>query len=294
MASSCPACGDSFCEGEEMLPCICCLKIYHASKDCTGISENVIKVFDRNQPFLVFRCESCVKNGGLAASYVETVNQMKAVLSEFTSLKSGLSECKNSIKKINSDIVVLREKCDGVVELKKEFKRLKSSVDDCDFDKIDFEIQDRISRNNNIIIHGIVADPNSVSASSIAKQSLAKINNINITSAVWLVNKNKNMSKGPNRRKQDTANKPISLKVGLKSRDEVFRIIKAKKQLSNGLSVSTDKTVYQRAKISSTLQVINEHNNKHPDDLYRLVFEKGSPRAISVDDYNLKFKSNYQ
>lgn len=278
MSRSCAKCKDSFSDGEIIVPCICCLRLFHGSIDCTGATSTEVKVFKLSKAILVFRCQECSNNGGLSATYVDTLSQLKDVITSFSAIAESVKTMKQDIASLQKEMKALKHTPSSISSLKEDISSLKTSVKNLntkptDFaDDVEFEVEDRINRRNNILIYGVQV-PSEASAVSIACSALSSINNIKVMSASLVKVK----------RKQDGRGKDKSFVVAqLRSRSEVFSAIRARGKLPNGVSVSTDKTFAQRERISKVRAAIAKHNTDNPNDQHKLKFIKNVPTSVPV------------
>lgn len=292
--SQCMSCDRQFEKGEIIIPCSCCGDLYHGSVECTGVSASEQKVFALRsvKPMLVYRCKHCIKLGGNSV-FINAVTQFKESVSDLLSaseriktLVAEVEDIKNDVKNLkesSNEIAALRDDVtsiqnDNVVvvadikALKVKVDRVISAVDKLpSIEEIESEIQDRVSRNSNIILYNVV-EPKENAASAdltMVKELLAKINNINASSiAVRRLGKPKKDVLRP-------------LLVTLATRSDVFRVIAAHGKLPTGIKVATDKTKLQREMLKHLYQFVDVHNSKSENKL-TVKYVNNIPKTVPV------------
>lgn len=303
--STCASCGDSFTEGENIVPCAVCLKLFHASSECTGVTPTAQRVFilKNPDPLVIFNCSKCKSNGGINSTLckvlselndtVKDMNSAIAKVEEFTesitSMKLEISNLKketNSLPDIKHNIANLLKvqttDLNAIKNLKTDVKTLNKKLENLSSTSVDtnknyYEFKSRLYKENNIIMYGLSENSTSDQESSQSLKSkvcqvLACFRNIDTNSITAFRLKSSKKYK----------NLPRPILIRFKSADEVVRIFKAKNKLPDGISIRNDRTKSELDYLKSLYDHVKEHNSQHPDQL-TVKYSLGVPSIIRVD-----------
>lgn len=272
--SKCTSCKKLLDGKSVIIPCICCNLLFHGTPTCAGISpaEASILILENSDKLLVFRCLKCKESGGISNQLYKTLEGLndlgKRVTESCDSLKAfhkDFNELKLEVKTLRNKNNTLEKKCSA---LKDKIAALP------DLDTIEQELESRQFKKNNLIIYGLSKPKPTDSINSdllLAKNALKDINNLDLSNIKvnWIG-------------KSDNHN-PQPLLVKMISKQEVIRVIKNKNKLPSNLSVSTDKTFYQRQQLQDLRKIVDDHNCLN-NDKKTIKYVKGKPCIVNADE----------
>ena len=76
--------------------------------------------------------------------------------------------------------------------------------------------------------------------------------------------------------------KPRNIWVGIKFREDLFSILNNAKLLSSNIRVSNDKTRLQMSGLTEAYDLVNKHNEEHPDGKLKVKHIKTVPTLIDA------------
>lgn len=267
--------------------------------DCKGVSASEQKVFTlkTKQPLLVFRCSSCTKAGGASSPFAQAVSELKDATRELTESSTKITQLHNDIIKMKSDIITMNSDItymkSDIANIKEQIKPLPSKTEIAEIqkivsnipsvDNIDREIQERINRSCNLFIYNVPepAGPDK-DVCNLVKELLKDINNLSLDKL--------SAKRIPNNKSSSSAVHPIL--VCFSSKEEVLRVIRAKKKLPAYVKVSVDRTKLQRETFKSVLNSVNDHNKHNPNDKLFLKYVNGVPTAVPVEKNSVQHSKN--
>lgn len=301
--SVCVACDNQFEKGDIITSCSCCGDLYHASVECTGVSASEQKVFTLRmvKPMLVYRCRQCIKLGGNSV-FVNAVSEFKSSIQDLLTASEKIKVLVDEVEGIKKDIKNLKQSSNSADSLREEFNglheeaiaeviavnkkvdKVKFTVDNLpSVDVMERELQDRKVRCCNVIFYNVI-EPNLVTNDASAdlasiKAMLAEIGNVKADSISVM-----RMGKP----KKDIT-RPIA--VTLSSRSDVFRVLRARNKLPEGVKTAIDRTVMQREALKRLYEYVDEHNSKSEDRL-KVKYINNVPTAVSISEERESLSKN--
>lgn len=293
--SICSSCNSGFSGGQLIVPCVCCNNLFHGTIECTGVTASEQKVFTlkTKQPLLVFRCKTCADSGGKNSPFAQALSELRDATSELASSNTKISALhddlvnmqkeiigvKSEVEKVKSDVEEVKS---DIINIKERIQPLPSESDFVEVldavrkmpgvDEIDREIQERIRRSCNLFLYN-VAEP-SIGNADVRDVVVDLFKNIN----------NLDVGKITARRIPSKTSGISPILVGFSSREEVLRVIGAKKRLPSYVKLSVDRTRHQRETFKSVLDAVKEHNHSNPTNKLVVKYKNGIPTA--VPDYS--------
>ena len=271
----CASCKLNFDPESIITTCVCCLKIFHAAQECSFVSSseyNVLKL-KTIEPLLMYRCIDCKKRGGISASLFESLSCLKDLgdkldnsCNKMDQMHQDFINCLNDVKTIKIDVKNLQAKYSSLeTQLNQKIDNQTFSIDD-----INAEIQDRLDRSCNLIVYGVDVNDQTTSDANKIRSILHCINNLDLSKI-----STKRLGKVTNGKSPPTL-------VKLSCKNDVHRILRQKKRLPNGISVSTDKTELQRKGLSTLLKSV-EANNCTSNIKQTIKYIRGVPTIVNVE-----------
>ena len=137
-------------------------------------------------------------------------------------------------------------------------------------DSITREVQDRLERVNNIILHKVEEPVNGAVALDLVKIKgiLGHVHDLNLENISV-----KRLGRLP-------SNVPRPLLVRLSSHKKVMWIMQSRTQLPAGVSVSTDKTPSQRDQLKRLKEEVDRLNAEHPFIVKIIKYVEGVPSIV--------------
>lgn len=225
------------------IQCGFCGKLFHGR--CVSLSKEQLAFFGSNTA-AIYKCDDCrTSNTGKPNNRVDNCESCGVLLDAIKELQLAIETLKNEVK-------TLRERPSSSITVEDVVR----------------EVAERQSREKNIIIHGMISQNKPGGDEHDAYQIIKQIAP-NISSEAI---KARRLGSGKN-------GKPAPLKVQLRSRDDVFAVLKNKRKLREldvSVRITTDNTPIQMDQQRKILQQISERKKNGEEGLY-MRYVKGNP-----------------
>ena len=149
--SVCTKCEFPFEKGDFIATCTICYELFHANKDCAGISAAEVGVFKLKtvKPMMVYRCKQCIENNNERPGVLDT-------LSEINSKLTILEKHETTLKSHSDDIIALKRRVEELEgRLSNDTAAFSVPKNDSGFESVQdaiTEVQDRNKRMMNILL----------------------------------------------------------------------------------------------------------------------------------------------
>jgi hypothetical protein len=237
--SSCKICDHQLGSKSPGVQCGFCSCFYHAK--CLSLPREQLSAF-RDIPGVVYKCEDCrEKKNTEYTSFVDAIKRLEAL-----------------IKSLQDEII-----------------QLKQEKNSDEAEKIIGEITDRQQRERNLIMFNVPEQQTGNLANRRAAD-LRMITEIISNIAPDIPTDSINAYRLGKRGNLD---KPVPLKIVLRSRDHVFEVLKNKRKVRDAypnISITTDKTAMQREQLKKTLGSLRERTQQGEEGLY-VKYINGNP-----------------
>ena len=163
------------------------------------------------------------------------MNDLSMVRKEIIQVKEDIDKCNEKIAKQSSYIDTIYDECYGDMQsMKQKIARMEAQI----------ESQERYSRRENIILHGIPQESNETSEKT--KEKVIEILNRNVSHKSWTKN---DFVRVHRLKTKSQANQPVI--VRLYKPDDKFDILRERKKLKDdGYGVANDLTLKQRQELN--------------------------------------------
>lgn len=132
--SVCTTCEEAFGDGDIIAVCHICNDLFHAKKDCAGVTAAEIKVLESNcknlgkkrKPMMLYRCNSCRENGNQPLSVSETLSKIQEKLNIVDELSASCNKHERDLKKLNGEVSKIKTNINDLNKIQLDFVSLKS------------------------------------------------------------------------------------------------------------------------------------------------------------------------
>ncbi|KAJ8671655.1 hypothetical protein QAD02_002914 [Eretmocerus hayati] len=276
--TTCSKCDDGFNESDLIAICNICPRPFHASADCAGVSSSEIEVLEfegkKKTPFLVYKCQDCTANSNVHSGISECILSLQESMKGLTEAIALPKTLSNDVDALREEVVEAQTEVGKIPAIQQDLLQLKqesatrSQANTLSIEKLErgtvpptvmsvedisAEMQDRVSRLNNLIMYNVKEiDANGARMNDLTQVQNHLRNVADITIQGIKVRRIGQVKDG----------KPRPISIELRSHHDVIRVMGSKKSLPNGISVASDKTKAQRAHLSSLYAEVSQINEE--------------------------------